>query len=165
MKKNIFGFTLIELMIVIAILGILTFLISGNFFQSLKRGRDTRRKADVQNIQKAIEIYYEDKNAYPPDDFLTQTKLCYFDGSAYDCDKKVYMQRLPEDPTVGQYVYETDANGTYYKLYSCIENDQDTSSGIKLAVDGTQDPSGYMSGCGTGVCDACKFMVSSSNAE
>ena len=75
------------------------------------------------------------------------------------------MQQFPEDPTIGQYVYVTDENGTYYKLYSCIENSQDTGNGIKILGDGTQDPDGYVSGCGTGVCTNCKFMVESSNAE
>ena len=45
MKK---GFTLIELLIVIMILGVLAALITGNFFTSLKKGRDAKRKADLR---------------------------------------------------------------------------------------------------------------------
>ena len=49
------GFTLIELLLVIIILGILAALISGNLINSLVKGRDARRKSDLQNIQKAVE--------------------------------------------------------------------------------------------------------------
>ncbi len=161
-KKS--GFTLIELMVVMVILGMLAVLISGNFFNSLKRGRDTRRKTDIQNIQKAFEVYYEDMGRFPPDDILGETKVCYHNGTSYDCDRKVYMQTLPTDPSIGTYVYETDPEGTYYKLYSCIENEKDISSGV-LSSGGVQDPNGWVEGCGSGVCTNCKFKVESSNAE
>lgn len=160
------GFTLIELLVVITLLGILALMISGNFFSSLKKGRDTRRKADIQHIQKAMEIFYEDMGRFPPSGALSETQLCYHDGSAYSCSRKVYMQSIPKDPTIGTYVYETDTDGNYYKLYSCIENDQDVSSGVKL-LSGAQDPNGWTTGCGPvgGVCANCKFKVESANAE
>ncbi|PIP15252.1 hypothetical protein COX47_00635, partial [Candidatus Roizmanbacteria bacterium CG23_combo_of_CG06-09_8_20_14_all_35_49] len=55
------AFTLIELLLVIIILGVLATLIIGNFFTSLKKGRDARRKGDLEQIQRALEMYYEDK--------------------------------------------------------------------------------------------------------
>ncbi len=146
------GFTLIELLIVIGILGILATVISGNFLTSLKRGRDTRRKADVQQIQKAFELYYEDVTAYPVDTALDEDSLCHPDG----CDTRNYMQVIPKDPTTGQaYAYVTDGNMTYYKLYSCLENTQDQGSGV--------DQDGWGPSCGA--CGACKFKIESSNAE
>lgn len=158
------GFTLIEILLVITILGLLAVMISSNFFSSLKKGRDVRRKSDIQSIQKAFEVYYEDVGRFPPSGVLSQSQLCYHDGVDYDCNKKRYMQSIPTDPTIGNYVYETDAEGTYYKLYSCIENDQDVSQGIKL-LSGEQSPNGWIEGCGSGVCANCKFKVESSNAE
>jgi general secretion pathway protein G len=110
------GFTLIELLIVIMILGVLAALITGNFFTSLKKGRDAKRKADLEQITRALEMYYEDKRAYPSS--LT------FGSQLKDPDSaKVYMQKLPNDPNSGSYGYETDANGSYYKIYACLEND------------------------------------------
>lgn len=113
------GFTLIELLITIIILSVLAALITGNFFTSLKKGRDARRKADLEQIQRALEMYYEDKRAYP----LTLTfggKLC--ETVACGASEKVYMQKVPDDPTSGKDYEYLSADGTNYKLFACLEN-------------------------------------------
>ncbi len=117
-KKNKQGFTLIELIIIITILGILAAMISGNFITSLKKGRDARRKADLEQIQRALEMYYEDKKAYP------LTADWTFGGQFTDlASGKIYMVKVPNDPISGK-SYEYQSNGSYYKLYACLENDQ-----------------------------------------
>ncbi|MBI2051957.1 prepilin-type N-terminal cleavage/methylation domain-containing protein [Candidatus Roizmanbacteria bacterium] len=118
------GFTLLELMIVIVILGVLSSLITGNFLNSLKKGRDAQRKADLGNIQKALEMYYEDNRAYPTS-LAFGGQLCY--PGQNGCSTKIYMQKLPNDPKPGiNYVYkiDPDGGGVYYQLYACLENDQ-----------------------------------------
>ena len=113
------GFTLIELLVVISILGVLAVLISGNFFTSLKKGRDTRRKADLEQIQRALELYYEDKKAYPLTTALT------FNSSLTDpISGKVYMQKVPNDPVSGKNYEYISTSGTDYKLFACLENNQ-----------------------------------------
>jgi len=121
MNKRLKGFTLIELLIVIIILGVMAALITGNFFTSLKKGRDTKRKADLEQIQRALEMYYEDKKAYPVTIDLTfGGKLC--ETSACPGTDKVYMQKVPNDPISGK-VYQYFSNdGTNYKLFACLEN-------------------------------------------
>jgi len=150
-KKNLFGFTLIELLIVIIILGVLSALISGNFFTSLKKGRDARRKADLEQIQRALEMYYEDKRAYPTSLTFGQ-KLCETPSCAPN--EKVYMQKVPTDP-VSSYSYQYQSDGSYYRLFSCIENNLDQGPGVKQT--------GY-TGTNCGNCRLCKYGVSSSNS-
>jgi prepilin-type N-terminal cleavage/methylation domain-containing protein len=59
------GFTLIELLVVIAIIGLLATLATVSFSGSTKKARDAKRKSDLIQVQKALELYYDDHNAYP----------------------------------------------------------------------------------------------------
>jgi type II secretion system protein G len=156
MKKRK-GFTLIELMIVISILGVLAALISGNFITSLKKGRDARRKADLEQIQRALEMFYEDKKSYPSSFTITSSSnysLCE-SGFVSSCQpsEKIYMQKVPSDPVRGNnYVY--NSNGQSYQIYSCLENRLDQGPGVKQ--------SGYTISCGS--CGSCKYGISSANS-
>jgi len=149
MKKS---FTLLELLIAIVILGILSALISGNFITSLKKGKDARRKADLEQIQRALEMYYEDKRTYPTT-LSFGGKLC--ETSSCTSSEKVYMQKVPNDPNPS-YTYQYKSDGTYYRLFSCIENNLDNGSGIKQT--------GY-SETNCGGCGLCKYGITSSNTN
>lgn len=134
------AFTLIELLIVIIILGVMAALITGNFFTSLKKGRDAKRKADLEQIQRALEMYYEDKKAYPITELV-------FGNALTDSDSgKVYMQKVPNDPTSGKDYEYVSANGTDYKIFACLENNLQRlpyeSSGHSLTCDGCEDKDG-----------------------
>ncbi|MFA4827098.1 MAG: type II secretion system protein [Candidatus Shapirobacteria bacterium] len=60
------GFTLFELLVTMAIIGILAAVIGGSFGNAQKKGRDARRIEDMKNIQIAMEQYYSFNNsAYP----------------------------------------------------------------------------------------------------
>ncbi len=59
------GFTLIELMIVIVILGVLMGTILPRLTGAQSRARDLGRTADLQNIAQALEVYYDDNGSYP----------------------------------------------------------------------------------------------------
>ncbi len=60
------GFTLIEILVVISIIGLLVAAGLASFTNSQKRARDTKRRADLKSIQTAMEQYYEDHSyAYP----------------------------------------------------------------------------------------------------
>ncbi len=109
------AFTLLELLIVIIILGVLSSFITSNFFTSLKKGRDARRKGDLEQIQRALELYYEDKRIYP-------TEISFGQSLTDTETGKIYMNKIPNDPSGNSYHYESD--GTYYKLYACLENNQ-----------------------------------------
>lgn len=59
------GFTLIELLVVISIIGLLASIVLVNVNSTQKRARDVLRKADLKQIQSALEIYYSTNGAYP----------------------------------------------------------------------------------------------------
>lgn len=118
------GFTLIELLIVIMILGVLASLMTGNFFTSLKKGRDTKRKADLEQVQRALEMYYEDKKTYPSFNIFATSnyQLCETKIAATCGTEKAYMLKIPNDPVSGKSYQYLSADGTNYKIFACLEN-------------------------------------------
>lgn len=155
------GFTLLELLLVIIILGVLAALISGNFFTSLKKGRDAKRKEDLHQVQQAIELYYEDKQEYPP---AANFGAALCETPACDPDEKRYMIKVPSDPLIGtdkNYVYCVSATKDKYQLYAHLENTQDQQLITPAAAVGSCEPP-------TGTClngtPSCNYGISSSNA-
>lgn len=118
------GFTLIELIITMAIFAIITAGIWGNYFSSLNKGRDTRRKQDLAAVARALELYYLDNKAYP-------SPLPAWGSPLTDpANKVIYMQKLPNDPRYPDppdYCYTTDATGGLYKLYANLDNTNDSA--------------------------------------
>jgi prepilin-type N-terminal cleavage/methylation domain-containing protein len=66
MRNKDSGFTLIELMVVIAVIGILATVILASLNNARAKARDARRITDLAEINKALELYYNDFGYYPP---------------------------------------------------------------------------------------------------
>jgi len=119
MKKKK-GFSLIEILIVMAILGILMLAGVGNYYASLKSSRDARRKADLSTIQKGLESYYNDNGIFPAS--TASSNLC---ASDINC----YLRTTPSDPSGGaSYCYIRGIiSGTNqsYQMYAKLERTQD----------------------------------------
>lgn len=122
-KNSPKGFTLLELLIVIVIIGILAVLIIPNLAAGPARARDTQRKQDLRNIKTALEAYHVDNGNYP------QALDVLDDGST------PYMKTVPNDPKNSDpyvYSYVPDANpAVNYVLSAHLENkgDKDIKSG------------------------------------
>lgn len=86
------GFTLIELMIVLSIMGILLTIAQPSFKQSIIRAREAVLKEDLFHIRDAIDQYYADNNKYP--DQLTDL--------INEQDRtRSYLRGIPKDPFTG----------------------------------------------------------------
>lgn len=158
------GFTLIELILVMTLLAILAIALFGNFNTSLKKGRDAQRKNDLNQLQKALENYYEDNKTYPPFTDIFGRKFC----KNYVCltSDTVYMIKTANDPNSNYtYVYAPEPTAipsgpsSYYYLYSYIENEFDADQNVSVTGFTTQT-SCSESGTGT----LCRYYVGSSNA-
>lgn len=142
------GFTLIELMIVISIIAVLTGVVGGNYLTSRVRARDAERKSSMQQISKALELYFNDYKRYPssdngritpheePGSVLLANPLNW--GQTFlDNNNTVYMKQLPSDAQAPsrQYFYEVDPTGLKFRLYSRLENTNDSATDLNM--DGT----------------------------
>lgn len=115
------GFTLIELLIVIAILGILGAILFVTIGGNPQRdARDSRRLTDINQLQLALELYYNDNAAYP--------------ASLSDLATGGYIGGVPADPSTGDpYTYATV--GDSYVLRAQLENC--ANKALATDVDGT----------------------------
>ena len=81
LKKVQSGFTIIELLIVIAIIGILAGLVLNNFQGAQAKARDVQRRTRVNSIHSKLEEYYNNNGGYP-DGTLSTTILAGIDSQA-----------------------------------------------------------------------------------
>lgn len=59
------GFTIVELLVVIVVIGILAGLVLNSFSGAQGRARDAKRKTDIRTLTTALEIYYAENGQYP----------------------------------------------------------------------------------------------------
>ncbi len=64
-QKHQRGFTLIELLVVVSIIGLLSSVVLVATNNAVKKSRDARRIADIEQLQKALDLYYIQYNRYP----------------------------------------------------------------------------------------------------
>ncbi len=118
------GFTLIELIIVMAIIGLLALFVTANYRNASGKARDARRKSDLVSLQKGLELYYEDNGQYPGTVPNKNTSLCHPDG----CAVKIYVPTVPTDPqNSSAYTYCSSAATGFdkYQIYATLENAND----------------------------------------
>jgi len=165
MKKKHFGFTMIELLIVIVILGILSVIGLGAFTSAQMKSRDSNRKSSLSGIATALEVYYNDHGNYPTGDVASgniegcapgSTTACSYGLIWQDGNGTTYMVQIPEDPGSNSFFYDSD--GTSYIIYARLENVND---GAVPQVGGApgiySDVSDKCGGSG------CNYGVASSN--
>ena len=147
------GFSLVEVLIVVAVVTIISLSAIGSYTSSLKSTRDSRRKADLNTISKALESYYNDNGVFPAS--ITAADLC---ATTVNC----YLRTIPSDPKNYIYLYvRGNISGTNqsFQLYSALENNIDEGAGNDDTGTGTGNYGGNCGVAGAG----CKYGISSTN--
>jgi len=121
------GFTLVELLIVVAIIGILAGIAIPNFLGARTKAKISRSFADMRTMANALELTFSDNNYYP-----TQGKL--------QADKKIggtttYLASIPKDPFSGTTRKKDGGDAIYEGSYGYHTNAaSDTASGDTSAT-------------------------------
>ena len=145
-KLNNLGFTLIELLVVISIIGFLATAAMVAFNSARMKARDTKRKADLTQIRKALDLYFDQYGYYPPS------------GCGYDCNGysfstsggnwiaglQEFLPKIPLDPLNNaagpwytghySYAYGNVGKNSYPPQYDLTAQLESTSDPDRCAV-------------------------------
>jgi len=126
-KKAKKGFTLVELLVVVAIIGLLVTMVVINIQNSKQKARDSRRVADINNIATALALYHNDNNVYP----IYTGNLTGSDVVSVALRNAQFMSSVPLDPLnidsadcgflSGYHYYYVSVDGSSYVLWYCLE--------------------------------------------
>jgi general secretion pathway protein G len=99
------GFTLIELMVVLAIIGVLAALVVPNVLDRADDARGTAARTDVNNLMQALKLYRLDNQRYPAAEQGLQALVIKPTTGPAPLNWKPYIDKLPNDPWGRPYQY------------------------------------------------------------
>ena len=99
------GFTLIELMVVLVIIGVLAALIVPNVLDRADDARLTAARTDVNNLMQALKLYKLDNQRFPTTEQGLQSLVVKPSTQPVPPNWKPYLEKLPNDPWGRPYQY------------------------------------------------------------
>ena len=119
MKKNKLGFTLLELLVVIFIIGVLSTMAIVALQSARKSARDAKRVSDIRQMQTALELYFHDWQEYP-------SSMTAGGPLSTGTPEVTYMYIIPSGPTPADgscsaaYSYSQALTGASYTIQFCL---------------------------------------------
>lgn len=112
------GFTLIEVMVVIVILGILSALVVPNILGRAGDARVQAAKSDMAAISQALDMYKLDNSVYPTSDQGLEALVTKPSGSPEprNWNPSGYLKKMPQDPWHRDYQYMSPADGAAFEI-------------------------------------------------
>lgn len=135
------GFTLIELLVVVAIIALIATFAIVSLISARARSRDTKRVADVRQMQTALALYFSEHSSYPATSAVVP-------GSRIASGTTVYMEQIPTPPQptndgncaagISAYTYTQQDSGASYTISYCLGGQTgDLGAGYATATPGT----------------------------
>ena len=117
-KQN--GFTLIEVIVVLVILGILASIVAPNVIGNVDKSRVVKAKQDIRAIESALQMYRVDNFRYPTTDQGLQALVEKPSSGtvAKNWQKGGYIPKLPKDPWQNEYQFISPGESGDYDIYT-----------------------------------------------
>jgi general secretion pathway protein G len=137
-RKNQDGFTLIEIMVVILILGLLATIVVQSLRGATDKAKRVKAQADIAEIKTGLDRYYLDSGSYPTTDQGLQALVTPPESGKIPANYESggYLQSIPKDPWGNPYVYQSDGSG--YELKSYGADGVEGGDGKNADIDGSQ---------------------------
>ncbi|MBI4120854.1 MAG: type II secretion system protein [Parcubacteria group bacterium] len=117
------GFTILELLVVLAVIGMLMSVVIVSMTGIKEKGRDATRLQHLQATQNALNLYYTNHSKFPV--FASATTITGDDAFSVLLEGELFISEVPRDPQhpVRTYTYQSNASGSDYTITFCLETD------------------------------------------
>ncbi len=129
------GFTLIEIMVVVVIIGILAALIAPNVISRVGDAQITKVKTDLRSIEAALKLYRLDNFRYPStDQGLRALVEQPDDPNVRNWKAGGYLDRIPMDPWENPYQYLSPGNNGEIDIYTLGADGREGGQGVDADI-------------------------------
>lgn len=114
------GFSLIEIMVVLAIMGLLAAIVAPNVMDALSGGRVQKARADFANIETALKMYKLDNFIFPSTEQGLEALISPPSSAPEPKNWRSsgYLSKLPKDPWGNEYLYVSPGDAHPYDIYT-----------------------------------------------
>ena len=129
------GFTLIEIMVVVIIIGILAAIVAPNVIGRVDDAQITKVRAEISNINTALKFYRLDNFAYPTTDQGLEALVANPDDpNVRNWKPGGYLERLPRDPWGNPYLYLNPGNNVAIDIYTLGRDGRPDGEGMDADI-------------------------------
>ena len=129
------GFTLIEMMVVVVIIGLLAAIVAPNLIGNIDTAAINRAKQDIRGIETALNLYRLDNFTYPTTDLGLQALVTH-PGEQYAPNWKQggYLRSLPSDPWNNPYQYRYPGERGEFDVWTYGADGQEGGEGVNADI-------------------------------
>jgi general secretion pathway protein G len=130
------GFTLIEIMVVVVIMGLLVTIVGGNIIERMEEARRTTARIQIKEFENGLEMYRLHNGVYPTTqqglDALVRKPATAPIPKKYPVEP--YMKSIPDDPWGNPYIYRCPGEKGAYDIISTARTGEEGGEGLDADI-------------------------------